>query len=98
MVNPGAEGQFLDPEGMLGSENDSGNGEVCHFGVDGSHIIHVIGVVMKSNMSDIGTSMSNHISHDFLVLVAQAACTLLTTLTIFSAMNSSFFFWALVLV
>jgi len=51
---------------MLQLDQDSCNGAGHHFCVDGRDTIHVVGVVLKSSISDINLSISNHISSDFL--------------------------------
>jgi len=48
-----------------------GNGEACHFGLDSSHSIHVVGVVTKNSMYNIDPTMSHQISSVFIALSDQ---------------------------
>jgi len=66
LLNPGVEDNLLEPKGTLESDLDLGDGEACHFGVDGVQVIHFVVIVAKSSMSCIGLSMGKEISSDLI--------------------------------
>jgi len=62
LVDPHVEGHFLDPEIMLGSDKDLGDGEAGLIAADALLVGFVIDsrrVVVKANIRDICTSICN---------------------------------------
>jgi len=66
-VNPGMEGNLLDPKAHLERTRGFGNDVACQLMGESCLVIHVLHIVRKSNILGTGTSIDDQISSDFLV-------------------------------